>query len=372
MQARAQKAAAGVIPAETMSIACWKGVIHNPNGATMVTVLGKRGRGKSFAIQYLQFVNRTRYGCVAAMTEVLTTANEYELTIPRALVARRFAPEIIHNTRKFQETAATSIRKYYNETLGMQLTAEELRERYPKHRDWLLIIVDDVCGENPQNLKHEYINGWFTQGRHDQLDGMFGVQYMKHMTPVMRQNSDIIIVAKEDNKMVRQSLYNEYGSSVFATQRLFDEAMNQLTEDRRMIVFDNLTTVASEKIKWFKARKDKMSKFRMGHADFWLMDYMYRRRDTEATYEDMMQNDLLARFCKPSKADDIVLNKAGKICKEADTAGDSVVVPVGGAAKAKQVVRLQRPAGAPKLTMQLEGLTVVHGSVYTTRGSACT
>jgi hypothetical protein len=94
------------------------------------------------------------------------------------------------------------------------------------------------------------------------------MQYALGITPELRTNVDYCFILKEPIQANRKKLYEQY-AGVFPSFSVFNQAMDQCTEDFGMIVIDN--TKSSTKLEdmayWYKAKDP--GDFKLGNDQYW-------------------------------------------------------------------------------------------------------
>ena len=103
------------------------------------------------------------------------------------------------------------------------------------------------------------------------------MQYPLGIPPVLRSNVDYVFILREPNIRNRHIIYEQY-AGIFPNFEVFNEVLNQCTEDYECLVIDNKTqsNKIEDQVFWWKA--DPNVNFRMCSKDLWDMQALENER----------------------------------------------------------------------------------------------
>lgn len=234
----------------------WDGKVKP--GST-VAVLGARGRGKSVVAHDLVARNKDGYYAGIGCSNVTDSWKMMETVMPKTLVYPRLDEAVI--------ARLLAIQKQFNGDDDWAL-------------DGILLSIDD-CSADRKGMDTNVFRDLFLTGRHSGVTCFIAAQYLKDLTPVLRQNMDWFLCARETNEGCRKILYQEIFGSVFDDYKVFCKAMNKLTSNYKFIVFNrrSISEKMEDCVYVFRARlPEAIGHFRVGHRDIWLLDRMNGKR----------------------------------------------------------------------------------------------
>lgn len=145
-----------------------------------------------------------------------------------------------------------------------------LRKKFPKQfeKEKLrsLMILDDVIGKD-SNIKYDdTVQELFTNGRHMKITLFITIQYINGLPPILRQNTDYVIVLKQTGKKYMRKLWEEFFD--FLEFDLFVRMIQFYTQDNHVLIFDNKKNSADplECVFWYKANFEFFDKKRKSGA----------------------------------------------------------------------------------------------------------
>ena len=221
---------------------------------SVVLLIGKRNTGKSFLCKDLLYYKRDiPIGNVISATE---GANKfYGTMMPSLFIHEEFNHEIIKNLVKRQKLIVDKL-NYQKNTFG-KTTIDP----------WAYLILDDLMYDTSW-IKDKLIRALFMNGRHYKILFMITMQYSLGIPPALRTNVDYVFILRENIISNRKRLYEHY-AGMFPTFEIFNQVMDQCTNNFECLVIDN--TTKSNKIEdmvfWYKA--DDHGDFRLGAPEFW-------------------------------------------------------------------------------------------------------
>ena len=216
-----------------------------------IVAIGKRRTGKSWALRDIMFKMKDKIpaGIVISQTDELNKF--WRQYIPETYIYPKYNPNILDMVFERQKAILNDKKK----------TKAEIEKEAP-----FFILLDDVISD--QSLKYdENLQELFVAGRHYKLFVMITTQYAKGITPILRGNTDYVLVFKTMQGRQRECLWEDYGD--FMTKDGFFTLMDEYTEDNEVLVFDTSenTSQPLEMLRWWKAQDP--GKFRMGSKEYW-------------------------------------------------------------------------------------------------------
>ncbi len=216
--------------------------------------IGKRETGKSFLVKDLLYYHRTiPIGTVISGTE---SANSfYSHHIPSLFIHDAYTPEIINNS-----------------LLRQKMVIKKIKEEESKFSECNIdprafLILDDCLYDNSW-IKDENVRCLFMNGRHYKMLFVITMQYALGIPPNLRTNIDYIFILRENIVSNRKRLWEHY-AGMFPTFEMFNQVMNQCTENYECLVIHNnaKSNKLEDQVFWYKASPH--DDFRIGAPDFW-------------------------------------------------------------------------------------------------------
>lgn len=228
-----------------------------------VCLIGKRGSGKSWAMK--DILNHHRDIPVGIVVSPTEQANGYfEKFIPKMLI--------------YDELEEKLVSKFLNRQ--MNITNERKREIAKTGSSSIdpraFFILDD-CMYNKQALNDKNIRCIFMNGRHYKIFFVLAMQHALGLTPDLRNNIDYVFIFRNNIIKEREKIYTHY-AGMFPTFDVFNQVMNQCTENYECLVIDNKvqSNNISDIVFWYKANE---ANFRMCSQDLWEMQALQDQRD---------------------------------------------------------------------------------------------
>ena len=230
---------------------------------SVVVFIGKRNTGKSYCMKDILSFNRDiPVGVVVCPTE---KANGYfEKFIPKMLI--------------YDELEEKIISKYLNRQINITNSKKkEMAKHGASTIDPRSFLILDDCMYNKSIMSDKNIRCIFMNGRHYKIFLLITMQHGLGLPPDLRSNIDYVFIFRNNIVKEREKIYNHY-AGMFPTFDVFNQVMNQCTENYECLVIDN--KVQSNNINdivfWYKAND---SNFKMCSRDLWEMQALQDQRE---------------------------------------------------------------------------------------------
>ena len=242
---------------------------------SVVVFIGKRNTGKSYCMKDIMSYNRDiPVGVVVSPTE---RANGYfEKFIPKMLI--------------YDELEEKLVSKFLNRQIN--ITKDKKRE-LEKHGSSTIdprafLILDD-CMYNKASIKDKNIRCIFMNGRHYKIFLLITMQHGLGLPPDLRSNIDYVFIFRNNIEIEREKIYNHY-AGMFPTFDVFNQVMNQCTENFECLVIDNKTQSnnINDNVYWYKAQD---SNYKMCSQNLWEMQALQDQRDLMGLMNDEEEED---------------------------------------------------------------------------------
>lgn len=262
---------------------------------SVVVFIGKRNTGKTFCMKdILNYHKNIPVGIAISPTE---RANGFfEKFIPKMLLYDDCEEQVI---KKFldRQIRITTERK-------MELKKTGTSQIDPK----AFLILDD-CLYDKRWINDVSIRSIFMNGRHYKIFFLITMQHALGLPPVLRNNIDYIFIFRNNIIKEKQKIYDNY-AGMFPTFEVFNQVMNQTTENFECLVIDN--KIQSNKIEdqvfWYKAVD---TNFKMCSQELWEMQTMEeQRREMGLKEEDDDEPFDSGVFTKKKNSNNIQVKKA--------------------------------------------------------------
>ena len=227
----------------------------------VVVLIGKRDTGKSFLCKDILYRHKDiPVGQVISGTE---GANQFYSTIvPKLFIHGEYSAPVIHNMIKRQKMMLTKMNE-----------GEQLDPR-------AFLILDDCLYDNSWT-KDANMRSIFMNGRHYKLLFLLTMQYALGIPPNLRTNIDYVFILRENYVSNRKRLYEHY-AGMFPTFEMFNQVMDQCTENYECLVINNnaKSNKLTDQVFWYKA--DSRPDFRIGADNFWNYSNEHYTNETAA------------------------------------------------------------------------------------------
>jgi hypothetical protein len=221
----------------------------------VVLFIGKRNTGKSFLVKDLLYHNKDiPVGTVISGTE---SANEfYTKIVPPIFIHDDYNDDIVGNLLRRQKKTKK------------KLNLEIKTNSYSNIKPHAFLILDDLMDSAKQWVKSQYIKYCFMNGRHVHLLFILTMQFALGIPPELRANVDYIFILRENIVSNRKRLYDHY-AGMFPTFDIFQQVMDNCTEDYQCIVIDNCSqsNKIEDQVFWYKAESHEP--FKIGSSQLW-------------------------------------------------------------------------------------------------------
>jgi hypothetical protein len=128
--------------------------------------------------------------------------------------------------------------EYNEEKIKDFIKRQKMAKEYLEN-PWAFIILDD-CTDDPRVFNKPLQNAMYKKGRHWSCCYILSLQYAMDIKPQIRTNIDGIFILREPIESNREKLYRNY-ASIIPTYQLFQQMMDELTEDYHAIYIHNAT-----------------------------------------------------------------------------------------------------------------------------------
>jgi len=220
-----------------------------------IVMIGKKNTGKSFLAKKIIYELRDiPIACVISPTE---EANHfYGDMMPPIFIHGDYSAEIISKLVQRQKLIGRKIDKQLEQCGRTDIDPN------------CLLILDDCMYNakewgNDTNMKRIFMNG-----RHHNITMLITLQFSLGINTSARSNIDFIFILRENFISNRKRLYEHY-AGMFPSFDIFNQVMDQCTEDFHCLVIDNTSTSnkVEDSVFWYKA--DPTPKFTLGAEKFW-------------------------------------------------------------------------------------------------------
>ena len=230
---------------------------------SVVVFIGKRNTGKSYCMKDILSYNRDiPVGVVVSPTE---RANGYfEKFIPKMLIYDELDEKIV----------STFLSRQINITKDRK---KELEKHGSSTIDPRAFLIIDDCMYNKAITKDKNIRCIFMNGRHYKIFLLITMQHGLGLPPDLRSNIDYVFIFRNNIVKEREKIYNHY-AGMFPTFDVFNQVMNQCTENFECLVIDNKiqSNNINDNVYWYKAQD---SNYKMCSQNLWEMQALQDQRD---------------------------------------------------------------------------------------------
>jgi len=232
------------------------------SGDSVVVFIGKRNTGKSYCMKDILSHHRNiPIGIVVSPTE---KANGYfEKFIPKMLLYDEPDEKIIKTFLDRQIKIST------------EKKLEMSRSGRTNIDNRAFLILDD-CLYDKKWINDKCIRAIFMNGRHYKIFFLITMQHAMGLPPVLRNNLDYVFIFRNNIVKERQKIYDNY-AGMFANFEVFNQVMNQCTENYECLVIDCKTqsNKIEDQVFWYKAKE---AHFKMCNTEMWNMQALEEQR----------------------------------------------------------------------------------------------
>ena len=230
---------------------------------SVVVFIGKRNTGKSYCMKDIMSYNRDiPVGVVVSPTE---RANGYfEKFIPKMLI--------------YDDLDEKLVSKFLNRQINITKDKKRDLEKHGSSTiDPRAFLILDDCMYNKAIMKDKNIRCIFMNGRHYKIFLLITMQHGLGLPPDLRSNIDYVFIFRNNIVKEREKIYNHY-AGMFPTFDVFNQVMNQCTENFECLVIDNKTQSnnINDNVYWYKAQD---SNYKMCSQNLWEMQALQDQRD---------------------------------------------------------------------------------------------
>jgi hypothetical protein len=242
---------------------------------SVVVFIGKRNTGKSYCMKDIMSYNRDiPVGVVVSPTE---RANGYfEKFIPKMLI--------------YDDLDEKLVSKFLNRQINITKDKKRDLEKHGSSTiDPRAFLILDDCMYNKAIMKDKNIRCIFMNGRHYKIFLLITMQHGLGLPPDLRSNIDYVFIFRNNIVKEREKIYNHY-AGMFPTFDVFNQVMNQCTENYECLVIDNKTQSnnINDNVYWYKAQD---SNYKMCSQNLWEMQYLQDQRDLMGINNDDEDED---------------------------------------------------------------------------------
>jgi hypothetical protein len=242
---------------------------------SVVVFIGKRNTGKSYCMKDIMSYNRDiPVGVVVSPTE---RANGYfEKFIPKMLI--------------YDDLDEKLVSKFLNRQINITKDKKRDLEKHGSSTiDPRAFLILDDCMYNKAIMKDKNIRCIFMNGRHYKIFLLITMQHGLGLPPDLRSNIDYVFIFRNNIVKEREKIYNHY-AGMFPTFDVFNQVMNQCTENYECLVIDNKTQSnnINDNVYWYKAQD---SNYKMCSQNLWEMQSLQDQRDLMGINNDDEDED---------------------------------------------------------------------------------
>jgi hypothetical protein len=237
---------------------------------SVVVFIGKRNTGKSYCMKDILSYNRDiPVGVVVSPTE---RANGYfEKFIPKMLIYDDLEEKIVSKFLSRQINITKDRKK-------------ELEKHGSSTIDPRAFLILDDCMYNKAVTKDKNIRCIFMNGRHYKIFLLITMQHGLGLPTDLRSNIDYVFIFRNNIVKEREKIYNHY-AGMFPTFDVFNQVMNQCTENFECLVIDNKiqSNNINDNVYWYKAQD---CNYKMCTQNLWEMQALQDQRDMMGINDD--------------------------------------------------------------------------------------
>ena len=231
-------------------------------GDSVVVFIGKRNTGKSYCMKdILSYHRNIPIGIVVSPTE---KANGY---------FEKFIPKMLLYDEPDEKIIKTFLERQIKISTEKKLEMAKSGRTNIDNRAFL--ILDD-CLYDKKWINDKSIRAIFMNGRHYKIFFLITMQHAMGLPPVLRNNLDYVFIFRNNIVKERQKIYDNY-AGMFANFEVFNQVMNQCTENYECLVIDCKTqsNKIEDQVFWYRAKE---AHFKMCHTEMWNMQALEEQR----------------------------------------------------------------------------------------------
>lgn len=254
--------------------------------APIITLLGKRGSGKSYLLRdIMSHFTDLKFGTVISGTEL--SSPFFCDFMPRVFINYEYDPIIIAKLLQRQ----------------LSMVKEQLKGNAQNIDNRAFLILDD-CLFDQRWTRDKIMRLIFLNGRHWNLMTIITMQTPLGITPLMRDNIDYAFILNFPQQNAREKIYVNY-ASVFPTKESFFRVLDATTEDNECLVVKNCgnSRQLKDNVFWYKA-SSKIPEFKIGDKLYWSISE--KLNNEFPSLENMFYDN---KNSKNDKNKQIVINK---------------------------------------------------------------
>ena len=253
----------------------------------LIGLVAQKGCGKTTALKHLLYIKR-HIPAGACFSGSGDSNSEYDGIFPKMFLYGSADLAKIEEIYNYQTTKTANYKRRFTRAEKREMRAKGIKiqqlpkeQRYVKDPTIVLLLEDLLSDKKMFNKK--IVRDLAMNGRHQNIFAVMTIQYFKDVPLPIRQNIDYWFVFKEDNKDVRHSLFDAFGTTHMKTFDVFCEVMDVATADNKVLFIDarESSRDVRKKFKWWRADPD-IPDFRLGCERFWQYDRKnYKAPDTD-------------------------------------------------------------------------------------------
>ena len=242
---------------------------------SVVVMIGKRNTGKSFLCRDLLYHMRDiPVGTVISATEVAN--GFYGKIMPPLFIHHEYDDSIVEKAIARQQKVIDRTKR------------NPQRSTDPLIDNRAIFILDD-CMYDSSWVKSKHIRSMFCNGRHFKILFLLTMQYALGIPPNLRSNIDYVFILRESIVRNQKILYENF-CGMFPNFDIFQQVLNQCTENYECLVINNTTrsNKLEDQVFWYKA--EPHDDFKIGAPEIW--EYSRRHMDPNEPIPDPVHGDI--------------------------------------------------------------------------------
>jgi hypothetical protein len=184
-------------------------------GGARILILGKSGTGKSTLIENILYNKKKVIPELMVYSGTEDLNHFYEKIISKIFIEYELNEKSIDNYLEHQKVKIDVL---------------------PDENTWSALVIDDLTTD-PSFFKKEVIQRILKLGRHYKMMFLLVMHYCMDIPISIRNQFDGVFIMREPNAKYRRKIWEQL-AGVIPTFNLFNEFMNQLTDDYSCIYID--------------------------------------------------------------------------------------------------------------------------------------